>query len=1036
MTSEPRAATIKATSSELVCFVFSRSTFEDIISGSNELIGSDNIVKVDWSKDHETRSLFKHMENIMDIIQGRNSSLSPKISRILYELTTAITPELSTDDIIARMVMTVRVALQVDRVGLFVLTEDKRSLILKASERGRGIRLPVRGIAGAILQTNSIINITDAYQDPRFDATMDRRLRYRTKQILGVPLRHPLSGEAIGLLQVNNRVGKNGQHIDDAFDATHVKILETAAGQFAELLHGRADVFIHSGIPKGNVGAGVSDGLALLNTSDLDNLFQVKVFSFMIGGAIKSAIRAKAFDSLQLEVSLFQALTPLCPSQFININIPSSLRGVQKGKQIKSKQNESVSTLNVEDVVELNIFTRDIPRASRLMVRLIGVKNISKKQTECMHLAWLATNLFDYKGCLDSVKGGLGFFEGYVDAPATTTLSNCILVGEEGFISSVSLVLAPDVILGGDSYHPRVKVIHTLPVRTEPLDIGDNLEVLKSKEKEELERILQLSFNPLGMELITDNDREFLWDIRYRILHRAELLPAFAMSIEWHEVQQVQELYDLLDLWESPSPAQALQLLDRRFMDPKIRAFAAHCLEDLSDQELSLYMLQLCQQLKFENYVDSALARFLLRRALANQKLIGHIFFWFLQSELHNVDVSRRFAILLQTYLTNCSEHRVELGQQMFIMKKLEHVAHAVALGESKSMRKQILKDRLSEIVLPAVFKLPLNPSLEICGIDVARCRVMESKKKPLWLTLKSAKGDEDIVLMLKVGDDLRQDALILQLLRVMDSLWRAEGLEMQMQLYDCISTGDERGLLQVVQNSNTVGNILAEATDMRSKAKVKSGSMGRKLRAAFRAISDFNFLGEWIEMQVCNENHDVDDEVFLEEEKEHRVQNFVISTAAYCVASYVLGLGDRHNDNLMMTKKGHFFHIDFGHILGNFKSKLGVKRERAPFVFTPAMKSVMSTSDDQFELFVDLCCDIYNILRENATLLVSLCSLAIPCNLPELQTEKDLMWLYDKLLIGKTDEEASEDFRKQIDISLRCRTTRFNDAAHMIAHA
>lgn len=28
-------------------------------------------------------------------------------------------------------------------------------------------------------------------------------------------------------------------------------------------------------------------------------------------------------------------------------------------------------------------------------------------------------------------------------------------------------------------------------------------------------------------------------------------------------------------------------------------------------------------------------------------------------------------------------------------------------------------------------------------------------------------------------------------------------------------------------------------------------------------------------------------------------------------------------------------FHIDFGHILGHFKSKLGVKRERVPFVLT-----------------------------------------------------------------------------------------------------
>ena len=164
------------------------------------------------------------------------------------------------------------------------------------------------------------------------------------------------------------------------------------------------------------------------------------------------------------------------------------------------------------------------------------------------------------------------------------------------------------------------------------------------------------------------------------------------------------------------------------------------------------------------------------------------------------------------------------------------------------------------------------------------------------------------------------------------------------------------------------------------------------------------------------------------------RIQNFMISTAAYCVASYVLGIGDRHNDNLMMTRAGHFFHIDFGHILGNFKSKYGVKRERAPFVFTPAMKSVMRA--DQYESFLDLCCDIYNVLRENASLLVSLCSLAIPCNLPELQEEKDVLWIYDKLLIGASDDEAAAHFRRQVDISLNTRGTRLNDAVHMLAHA
>jgi hypothetical protein len=44
--------------------------------------------------------------------------------------------------------------------------------------------------------------------------------------------------------------------------------------------------------------------------------------------------------------------------------------------------------------------------------------------------------------------------------------------------------------------------------------------------------------------------------------------------IRWDCVDHVRELYELLDLWTTPAPVEALQLLDRRFSDPVVRAYA------------------------------------------------------------------------------------------------------------------------------------------------------------------------------------------------------------------------------------------------------------------------------------------------------------------------------------------------------------------------------------------------------------------------------------------------------------------------------
>jgi len=79
-------------------------------------------------------------------------------------------------------------------------------------------------------------------------------------------------------------------------------------------------------------------------------------------------------------------------------------------------------------------------------------------------------------------------------------------------------------------------------------------------------------------------------------------------------------------------------------------------------------------------------------------------------------------------------------------------------------------------------------------------CRAQFCGSKPYYsersLVLKSEKRIHFflVVNFFQVGDDLRQDALTMQLIRVMDRMWLCEGLDLRMVTFDCLPTGANRG--------------------------------------------------------------------------------------------------------------------------------------------------------------------------------------------------------------------------------------------------
>ncbi|EGV98740.1 Phosphatidylinositol-4,5-bisphosphate 3-kinase catalytic subunit beta isoform [Cricetulus griseus] len=323
-------------------------------------------------------------------------------------------------------------------------------------------------------------------------------------------------------------------------------------------------------------------------------------------------------------------------------------------------------------------------------------------------------------------------------------------------------------------------------------------------------------------------------------------------------------LQALLQIWPKLPPREALELLDFNYPDQYVREYAVGCLRQM-------------------------------------------------RSEVHIPAVSVQFGVILEAYCRGSVGHMKVLSKQVEALNKLKTLNSLIKLNAMKlnrakgkeamhtCLRQNAYREALSGL------QSPLNPCVILSELYVEKCKYMDSKMKPLWLVYSNRGfGEDSVGVIFKNGDDLRQDMLTLQMLRLMDLLWKEAGLDLRMLPYGCLATGDRSGLIEVVSTSETIADIQLNSSNVAATA-------------AFNKDALLNWLKEY------NSGDDLD----------RAIEEFTLSCAGYCVASYVLGIGDRHSDNIMVKKTGQLFHIDFGHILGNFKSKFGIKRERVPFILT-----------------------------------------------------------------------------------------------------
>ncbi|EDO07306.1 Phosphatidylinositol 3- and 4-kinase family protein [Babesia bovis T2Bo] len=238
---------------------------------------------------------------------------------------------------------------------------------------------------------------------------------------------------------------------------------------------------------------------------------------------------------------------------------------------------------------------------------------------------------------------------------------------------------------------------------------------------------------------------------------------------------------------------------------------------------------------------------------------------------------------------------------------------HGVAIGSSiKSMIQHRQENYNSNS--PHSASETKFPILERMSPEEAKAYIFpelfEEKKKKLrkYSPYGNLESWNVRAVIIKGGDDLRQEYMVNQLLLLFKEIFANAHLPLWIRPVEILVTGPNCGIIEFLHDTCSVDVV---------KRKFNVDSIARAFERMYA-------------------------KTIYEARK-----NFIESHAAYSIISYLLQVRDRHNGNILLDSDGHVIHIDYGFCLSNTPGNISF--ETSPFKLTKEYVDVMGgeTSDN-----------------------------------------------------------------------------------------
>ena len=240
--------------------------------------------------------------------------------------------------------------------------------------------------------------------------------------------------------------------------------------------------------------------------------------------------------------------------------------------------------------------------------------------------------------------------------------------------------------------------------------------------------------------------------------------------------------------------------------------------------------------------------------------------------------------------------------------------------------------DASSSMLMLRPLVYPFDASVTIIGVDLRETSVKTlSNSKPAMFTLVADTGNRYQILHKR--ESVRKDAVVSSICSILQHvivqnnlLWPTErNDEICLPNYGVIPISTETGLIEIVKGQ-TLQRIYDDGQLRRGRSF--SQSVGFPSHSSSHLQQSVNALDRTVDvsressieaplLSTLKTLHQNEPGASPESRQRKVGRRFLASAKFFLVLNYILAIGDRHRDNVVLTPDGYILHIDFGYILG-----------------------------------------------------------------------------------------------------------------------